>query len=101
MSDYISREETLKAIQPRYAPAINKVLAGIIESVPAADVKPVVRGHWIVKRFGDYAMCSVCYWNFVDAYDADICDHYCRHCGAEMVDVVQEGDGNGGGRKST
>lgn len=43
MTEYISREETLKAIQPRYAPAINKVLAGIIESVPAADVVSVVR----------------------------------------------------------
>lgn len=94
MSDYISREETLRAIQPRYAPAINKVLAGIIESVPAADVKPVVRGRWIVKRFGSDAQCSECGRRFSDAYDADICDHYCRHCGAEMAGVVQEGDGN-------
>lgn len=95
MSDYISREETLKAIQPRYAPAINKVLAGIIESVPAADVKPVVCGRWIVKHFGDYARCSECGWIFSDAYDADSHDRFCRHCGAEMASVVQEVDGNG------
>lgn len=43
MTEYISREAVLKAIQPRYAPAINKVLDGIIKSVPAADVVPVVR----------------------------------------------------------
>lgn len=80
MSEYISREETLKAIQPRYAPAINKVLAGIIESVPAADVKPVVRGKWEHSRFYPVYQerCSVC-----EEWSSDYAN-FCPYCGADM-----------------
>ena len=43
MTDYISREEVLKAIQPRYAPAVNRALAAAINSVPAANVVKAIR----------------------------------------------------------
>lgn len=54
------------------------------------EVKPVVRGHWAVKRFGSDAQCSECGWSFADAYDADSHDRFCRHCGTEMCDLVLE-----------
>lgn len=96
MSDYISREETLKAIQPRYAPAINKVLAGIIESVPAADVKPVVHGEWVLgnESWGKI-VCSNCRCEAL-LESSSISSNmlyaestYCPHCGAEMGDTPE------------
>ena len=43
MSDYISREAAIAAVQPTNAPAINHVLAEMLNKVPAADVVEVVR----------------------------------------------------------
>lgn len=41
--DYVKRSDVHKAFQPKYAPAINKTFAAMIDSVPAADVVKVVR----------------------------------------------------------
>lgn len=69
----------------------------LIDEVPAADVKPVVRGEWkeceVVQEHGDEpiidewqsARCSVCgkyhttpYMYYFDNFN------YCPNCGAEM-----------------
>lgn len=82
MSDYISRKAAIEAIQPKNAPAINFVLARMIESVPAADVIPVVRGEW--RNYGENCLvCSACNKYFIargDQYDF----RFCPNCGADM-----------------
>ena len=41
--DYVKRSDVHKVFQPKYAPAINRTFAAMINSVPAADVVEVVR----------------------------------------------------------
>lgn len=41
--DYVKRSDVHKAFQPKYAPAINRTFAAMIDNVPAADVVEVVR----------------------------------------------------------
>lgn len=41
--DYVKRSDVHKAFQPKYAPAINRAFAAMIDSVPSADVVEVVR----------------------------------------------------------
>lgn len=62
----------------------------LLDSIPAADVAPVVHGRWICinKRYGEYE-CSVCH-----GVDANCSDYYgihavteqefCSNCGAKM-----------------
>lgn len=58
--------------------------------IPAADVRPVVRGHWIseeeAEEKGDYSLrdaCSVCGhcdWDCTESAGFN----YCPNCGADM-----------------
>ena len=41
--DYVKRSDVHKVFQPKYAPAINRTFAAMIDSVPAADVVEVGR----------------------------------------------------------
>lgn len=80
MDDYVKRSDVHKAFQPKYAPAINKTFAAMIDSVPAADVAPVRHGRWINGR------CSECgehapYWPMASTY---YLSKYCHGCGAKM-----------------
>lgn len=43
--DFVRRSDVHKVFQPKYAPAINRTFAAMIDSVPAADV--VERPRWI------------------------------------------------------
>lgn len=52
-----------------------------IDSIPAADVAPVVHGRWIPfhsEIAGDIQYCSACEIGFAAKTD------YCPHCGAMM-----------------
>ena len=56
-----------------------KILFDKIESIPAADVQPVVRGKWIDEPIkGIRYHCSVCQGRF------DYTWHFCPNCGADM-----------------
>lgn len=92
MAEYIEREAALKfqcAFElPKNATATDGIAAGMraydehIKSLPAADVKPVVRGKWIPYRHFEYAMCcSVCGKVLSNANYS-----FCPYCGAEMED---------------
>jgi len=92
MTDYISREAAIDACFYSREAAIDACFYGWnndahdcaenIRAIPAADVRPVVRGKWkrINNRCDGYAwqICSECgekgksTWNF------------CRNCGADM-----------------
>ena len=54
-----------------------------VEASPTIDAAPVRHGRWIYRKRG-WAECSECHHNFVDVYDLDNSDNYCRHCGAKM-----------------
>lgn len=60
-------------------------------SLPAADVKPVVRGEWRHKKNknwqgGGVTYCSVCRYGFSDGGYHAVEEHfrYCPACGADM-----------------
>lgn len=85
MAEYIEREaaaerlEKLMHLQAQTARAI-------IEAIPAADVRPVVRGKWISHDFVDMEKgrytgsveCSVCH-RFLP-----VKENFCPNCGAMM-----------------
>ena len=70
-----------------------------VSDAPAADVAPVVHGHWIIGADNDDfdVKCSKCEW--ADIFEvAGIAAveriakamHYCLNCGAKMDDEVSE-----------
>ena len=114
MPEYIEREaalELLKLIEYKES-SINFAGAMIraLRDIPAADVRPVVRGKWITKEYmyGDpsvgvpdrwverlaessdyYAECSVCGTQAGYTFDAElVLSPFCPNCGARM-----DGDG--------
>lgn len=92
MDEYIKREAAIKAMEKAdYTLIANDAdsckadyLREIIESVPAADVVPVVHGRW---ENGN-PICPICGEDKFKDLDADIwCDwqpDYCPNCGAKM-----------------
>ena len=69
------------------------------ENLPAADVAPVVHGHWIIGGDNDDfdVKCSICEWTdiFEVAGIAAVeriakAMHYCLNCGAKMDEEVSE-----------
>lgn len=97
MSDYISREAAKLAVvdvaqsrengfqwgeEVTFTPS--KII-GLIDKIPAADVRPVVRGKWIdVNGDGSLFRCSVC------KEDSCCNGNYCSPCGADMREDQQE-----------
>ena len=79
MAEYIEREKIWPALNAACVP-YNRATAKAIESIPAADVRPVVRGHWI-----DGA-CSNC-GLFTDIVMSRFFS-YCPNCGADMRDEI-------------
>ena len=83
MSDYIKREDTIKAIESEtYRHDYLDHVIDIIEDIPSADVAQVSHGHWIkISPAGIYE-CSECGKNVmtsdIEAYV------WCHGCGARM-----------------
>ena len=91
MDEYIEREAAIKAMEKAdYTLIANDAddckadyLREIIESVPAADVVPVVNGRWKQTEapfMNEYEECSVCGYRTVWGYRFN----YCPNCGAKM-----------------
>ena len=98
MAEYIDREVFKAEIRRLSTHYLNEwdtlgVLAAA-DRIPAADVRPVVRGKWIqtTQPIGwhdeECAECSVCGEDFVlDEWAMDEFTnlmHYCPNCGADM-----------------
>lgn len=96
MSDYISREEAIMAVTRAKLP--DTTLDGVpiangkrsvtdcvrrIKDIPAADVRPVVRGNWTLNKDGS-GTCSECGFVQNSCWDLDDWDNFCHHCGADM-----------------
>lgn len=83
MSDYIKREDALKAVLN--TTPFPEALYAAISNIPAADVGPDIYAHWVVIDDGgadyDYyeAKCSHC-GETVYHYPPE----YCPKCGAKM-----------------
>ena len=82
MGEYIEREAVIDLITRRYENL--EICTQEINSIPAADVAPVVHGWW---ENGN-PICPVCGGNKFKDLDADIwCDwmpDFCPNCGAKM-----------------
>lgn len=62
-----------------------------LESLPAADVAPVVRGEWV--DMGDFEQCSVCTGTHLKEFTSYygkvtwVRSNFCPNCGADMREV--------------
>lgn len=91
-SDYIGRQQAIVALQDTINdPACPIFVAAEVEQIlsqlPAAEVKPVVRGKWIDDGSG-CVVCSECgeehEWGMFRA-------NFCDNCGADMREEEQNG----------
>ena len=92
MTDYISREAVLEFVEPDARP----FLAERIKSIPAADVRPVVRGKWLPDYdYAEYDFDGITLLSeprkFQDGWQCSLCGGYmssetnfCPNCGADM-----------------
>ena len=82
MAEYIKREAVIDLITRRYENS--EICTQEINSIPAADVAPVVHGRWEPGN----PICPVCGEDKFKDLDADIwCDWlppFCPNCGAKM-----------------
>lgn len=76
--DFIRRDEVHVQIERALCDGLPYHRA--IDEIPAADVRPVVRGEWWPAKDGYYGhvMCSVCH-----KIESHITD-FCPNCGADM-----------------
>lgn len=87
MSDYISREETIKAIKSQSPDAhYLSCYVAILEKAPASDVRVNTKGQWIEGEYG-ITRCSECGY-ILDANN-DITP-FCPDCGANMEPDLEE-----------
>lgn len=80
--EYIEREALKRDLidNRNFYPAIVKCA---IEKAPAADVAPVVHGHWKLRDDGS-GTCSECGFTQKNVWDYDNWQNYCGVCGADM-----------------
>lgn len=83
MTDYIRREDALKALYNDYAYSAMDV----IKRLPAADVAEVVHGRWTFETATVNTLsrtkCNICGWWTLDP-SVDGAYEYCPNCGAKM-----------------
>ena len=84
MSDYINREDTIKAIESEtYRHDYLDHVIDIIEDIPSADVAPVRHGHWIKNDPHCDGLAFL--WNCSECgEESDEGYRYCPACGARM-----------------
>ena len=97
MSDYISREAAYESLlngmvmtgyQSRALDCISEF------SIPAADVRPVVRGRWVGNK--RHQSCSECHMTYCvpDGQDGELdmtAYHFCPNCGTDMRPTSMSG----------
>ena len=100
MAEYIEKNKAIKELYEVYDYEFPTASGGFdeyarmivpntIKNMPAADVAPVVHGHWIEQEDGNldtYYTCSSCKEDF-DLIAGTPCENlynYCPNCGAKM-----------------
>ena len=85
VKEYIPRDAALDAVRKSKSHFTDRLEAvDAISNIPAADVRPVVRGHW--ERTLWFVTCSVCEYTSADMDDegSAISLNFCPNCGADM-----------------
>ncbi len=89
MDEYIKRKDVIDLITRRYENP--EICTQEINSIPAADVAPVVHGRWVhdgrrIKSGIDWCHCSEC------GKSDNFCARtkYCPNCGADMRGINDE-----------
>lgn len=82
MIEYITKEQALSAMRKATNCTWDDIwnTEYVLNSVPAADVAPVVHAHWITAEDDDFWTCSNCR-KFIHKNCAQ---GYCPKCGARM-----------------
>lgn len=83
MDEYIKREAAIEAVKHAWAKGLEP--SQYIENIPAANVAPVVHGHWNYRCPTDgvsYRYCSKCLSIVYDGLY--VSKNYCPNCGARM-----------------
>ena len=103
MSDYISREDAKNYVIGRYDDQLGFItMEDIIDQldyVPAADVRPVVRGTWQQRHYeGGFLdgtnvdKCSACGWErVIENTTFKVGFRFCPSCGADMREEDDRG----------
>lgn len=90
MAEYIEREEAVcialgAAALGNTAFADRFEIAARLRAIPAADVRPVVKGFNKLKDYPTLFECSACGWECDDTMPGDTATYnFCPNCGAEM-----------------
>ena len=86
MTEYIKREDALAVFcdfcgvcdeDKREPLECDDILGKVLERLPAEDVRPVVRGHWLKNGYS--IRCSECGYDMPFAVR-----NFCPNCGADM-----------------
>ena len=84
-NDLISRNSAIEAYLDADPEA---TFTEILDSIPAVDAVPVVRGFWIDENPDDFLdprlRCSICIANPLIKW------RYCPNCGAKMDGLIEE-----------
>ena len=83
MKDYIEREAVIKGftdLLQKPGDIYPTDITTMMQRIPAADVRPVVRGEWIICSDGYYPYCSVC----KNEPQGRVMTDFCPNCGADM-----------------
>ena len=94
MAEYIDREAAFDAVFEQFCASSDETEAALnaaieeIRAIPAADVRPVVRGKWVdhPRWKWIYAECSEC------EVVSDVKSNFCPNCGADMREPPKEGE---------
>jgi hypothetical protein len=106
MDEYISREAAIETLRPYKVDTfkigfVDDTIDGFndgidtaiskLSAMPAADVRPVVKAHWIYHEddFEDYYECSHCHDEYV-VYESNMEWKFCPTCGAKMDGGVND-----------
>jgi len=89
MAEYIEREAAIAAVDCTQV-IVGDWIRNNIQKIPAADVRPVVRGRWIlhdeVTDWDETWECSVCgdEFDMIEGTPMDNGYRFCPSCGADM-----------------
>ena len=101
MAEYIERKKAIEAfddlgIERYYGDVCLESVISVIEQIPAADVRPVVHGHWISTKeaedMGDImkeftcSVCGCCEWDCTESESFN----FCPNCGADMRKLLKK-----------
>ena len=101
MAEYVEREQAINFARASAAAAYNRddfgtyrdlnAFIATLVQIPAADVAPVVHGHW-KHVAGMNSKCSVCerYFPVNEFVKRPFDINYCPNCGAKMDGKEQE-----------